>query len=106
LAANDTAITTGYGAAVINRLGLYDIGPANGGDTVSTPNVVNAEFVAIRLKGLSGAAFNAINELIDGPTESLAIVRRQAGRFRCPGAAAPLDTDPCADAYYLATPIR
>jgi len=106
MAANDTAITTGFGAAVVNRLGLYDIGPANGGDTVSTPNAANAEFIAVRLKGLSGAAFNAINELVDGPTESTAIVRRHAGRFRCPGAAAPLDTDLCTDAYYLASPIR
>lgn len=106
LAANDTAITTGFGAAIVNRLALFDIGPANGGDSVSTPNAANAEFIAVRLKGLSGAAFNAINELIDGPTESSAIVRRQAGRFRCPGAAAPLDTDLCLDAYYLASPSR
>jgi len=106
LAANDTAATTGFGIPIINRLGLYDIGLANGGDTVSTPNAANAEFIAVRLHGLSGAAFNAINELIDGATESTALVRRQVGRFRCPGAAAPLDTDPCTDAYFLASPIR
>ena len=106
LAANDTAITTGFGAAIVNRLGLYDIGLANGGDTVATPNAANAEFIAIRLKGLSGAAFNAVNELIDGPTESTPIARRHFGRFRCPGAAAPLDTDLCVDAYYLASPSR
>ena len=106
MASNDTAITTGFGAAVINRLGLFDTGIANGGDTVATPNAANAEFIAVRLKGLSGAAFNAINELIDGPLEVTPIVRRHAGRFRCPGAAAPLDTDPCVDAYYLATPSR
>lgn len=106
MASNDTAIVTGFGAAVVNRLGLFDINIVNGGDTVSTPNVVNAEFIAIRLKGLSGAAFNAINEMIDGPLEATAILRRQAGRFRCPGAAAPLDTDPCLDAYYLASPVR
>jgi prepilin-type N-terminal cleavage/methylation domain-containing protein len=106
MAANDTAITTGFGAAILNRLGLFDIGLANGGDTVATTNVVNAEFIAVRLKGLSGAAFNSINALIDGPTEATATVRRHVGRFRCPGAAAPLDADPCADAYYLASPIR
>jgi prepilin-type N-terminal cleavage/methylation domain-containing protein len=106
MASNDTAVVTGFGAAVVNRLGLFDINVVNGGDTVSTPNAVNAEFVAIRLKGLSGAAFNAINELIDGPLESTAILRRHAGRFRCPGAAAPLDTDLCTDAYYLASPVR
>lgn len=106
LASNDTAVTTGFGAAIVNRFALFDIGLANGGDSVSTSNASNAEFLAVRLKGLSGAAFNAINELIDGPTESTAMVRRQAGRFRCPGAAAPLDTDICVDAYYLASPSR
>ena len=104
-AANDTAVTTGYGAAILNRLGLFDIDIANGGDTVATPNVANSEFVAIRVKGLSGAAFNAINELIDGPGEANATTRRHTGRFRCPGAG-PTDPAPCADAYFLASPTR
>jgi prepilin-type N-terminal cleavage/methylation domain-containing protein len=106
MASNDTAIVTGFSAALINRLGLFDIGVANGGDTVPTNNANNAEFIAVRLKGLSGAAFNAINELIDGPTEATPVNRRHLGRFRCPGTAAPLDTDACTDAYYLASPIR
>jgi prepilin-type N-terminal cleavage/methylation domain-containing protein len=106
MAANDTAITTGFDAAILNRLGLYDIGLANGGDTVATSNVANAEFIAVRLKGLSGAAFNSINALIDGPTEATATVRRHVGRFRCPGTAVPLDADPCTEAYYFASPIR
>jgi hypothetical protein len=85
---------------------LFDVDAATaGGDTVPTNNAALAEFVAIHVKGLSGAAFNAINLLIDGPTEALAATRRQTGRFRCPGAA-PLDTDPCTNAYYLATPLR
>jgi prepilin-type N-terminal cleavage/methylation domain-containing protein len=102
---NDTVVTTGFGAVILNRLGLYDIGLANGGDTVSTPNAINAEFIVIRIKGLSGAAFNAVNGLLDGPTESTAALRRQIGRFRCPSAA-PADTDPCVDAYYLVSSLR
>jgi prepilin-type N-terminal cleavage/methylation domain-containing protein len=102
---NDTVVTTGFGAVILNRLGLYDVGLANGGDTVSTPNAATAEFIAIRIKGLSGAAFNAVNQLLDGPTESTAALRRQIGRFRCPSAA-PADTDPCVDAYYLVSSFR
>src|SRR5437867_5806500 len=98
-------ITTGFGAAIPNRLQLYDIDVANGGDTLATPGN-GAEFIAVRVLGLSGAAFNAINALIDGPTEATALQQRHLGRFRCPRAAAPLATDPCPDAYFLAVPKR
>ena len=104
-ASNDTVLTTGFGGVILNRLGLFDTGVANGGDTVTTPSVANAEFIAVRVNGLTGAAFNAINLLIDGAQESTAASRRQNGRLRCPGAA-PLDTDACVSAYYLAVSVR
>ena len=105
LAQKDTAVTTGFGAAILNRLPLFDVDIAAGGDSVATSSAASAEFVAIHIKGLSGSAFNAINLLIDGPTEATAATRRQSGRLRCPGAA-PLDTDPCTNAYYLAAALR
>lgn len=98
-------VTTGFGGAIPNRLQLYDIDVANGGDTLATPGI-GAEFIAVRVLGLSGPAFNAINSLIDGTTETTALQRRHFGRFRCPRVAAPLDTDVCTDAYYLAAPKR
>ena len=101
LAANDTAITTGYGAPILNRLKLYDADVAN--DTIASPGT-GAEFIAARILNLSGAAFNAVNLLIDGPTEATAATRRANGRFRCP--AAGTDTDPCPNAYFLLDPIR
>ena len=104
-ASNDTVVTTGFGGVILNRLGLFDVDVANGGDTVTTPNVANAEFLVIRINGLTGAAFNAVNLLIDGAQESTAALRRQNGRLRCPGAA-PLDTDACASAYYFAVSVR
>jgi len=108
-AANDTVITTGYGAAILNRLGLYDLelNAATGGDTVATGSPASdAEFISVRIKGLSGAAFNAINLLIDGPGEASAADRRFKGRFRCPRAAAPAQTDACVEANFLVVPTR
>jgi prepilin-type N-terminal cleavage/methylation domain-containing protein len=103
--ATSVVITTGFGGMIVNRLQLYDINLANGGDTVATPGA-SAQSIAIRVLGLSGPAFNAINALLDGPTETNAIQRRHMGRFRCPGTASPLDTDVCPNAYYLAVPKR
>ena len=104
--ARETAvITTGFGAAIHNRLPLFDADVAAGGDTVDTSPGTAADFLSVRIMGLSGAAFNSINLLIDGSSENTAALRRQQGRLRCPGAG-PADTDPCAVAYYLATPYR
>ena len=103
--ANDAvALTTGFGATIPNRLSAYDIAATNGGD--STLVVADAEFLAIRVKGLSAAAFNAINELIDGPSENTTALRRHEGRFRCPGNGTPLDTACNRGAFFLAVPIR
>jgi prepilin-type N-terminal cleavage/methylation domain-containing protein len=106
-ARNAQIITTGFDATINNRLPLYDIDVGTtGGDTVPTSTSVNGDYVSVLISGLSGAAFNAINELIDGPAESTPVLRRHTGRFRCPGAAAPLNTDPCTAAYYLSSPLR
>jgi prepilin-type N-terminal cleavage/methylation domain-containing protein len=109
-AANLVVITTGFGGTVTNRLSLFDLaGSAFGGDTVTTANVANAEFVAVRIGGLSAAAFNAINALVDGPSEVTVAQRRLAGKFRCPGEDAPgaaADTACTRGAFYLASPIR
>jgi len=105
VSATSIVLTTGFSGTIPNRLQLYDIDLANGGDTLATPGN-GAEFIAVRVLGLSGAAFNAINALIDGPTEATPLQQRHLGRFRCPRAAAPLATDPCPDAYYLAVPKR
>jgi prepilin-type N-terminal cleavage/methylation domain-containing protein len=98
----DTAITTGFGAPILNRLQPFDADVAN--DTVTIANIAAADFIAARLLNLSGSAFNAINLLIDGPTEASAATRRANGRFRCP--AGGTDTQVCASAFYLLDPIR
>jgi hypothetical protein len=98
-------INTGFDATIQNRLPLFDADIANGGDTVNTAGAASADFVSVRLAGLSGSAFNAINELIDGPGENTPTLRRHAGKFRCPGAG-PTDAAPCAAAFYLSSPLR
>ena len=105
--AADTAavVVTGFGATILNRLPLFDVDAANGGDSVNTAHVANAEFVSVLVKGLAGSAFNAINLLVDGSGEATAATRRQQGRFRCPGAV-PVDTDSCVSAFYLAVSVR
>jgi hypothetical protein len=109
-AANAIVMTTAFGATISNRLSLFDLaGSAFGGDTVTTANVANAEFIAVRIQGLSAAAFNAINQAIDGPSEVSVAQRRLGGRFRCPGEDAPgaaADTACTRGAFYLASPIR
>lgn len=106
LGQTDTAVVTGFGARIMNRLNNYDLtgGAFVGGDTVALGDPA-ADFVVVRLVGMSGAAFNAANLLLDGPTEDDATKRRSAGRFRCP-AAAYVDNAPCANAYFLAVPTR
>ena len=102
----DTAAVTGYNARILNRVNNYDVTAAAfvGGDTVALGDV-NADFIAVRIVGLSGSAFNAANLLIDGPTESDATTRRSSGRWRCP-AAVYTDNAPCLNAYFLAVPTR
>jgi prepilin-type N-terminal cleavage/methylation domain-containing protein len=102
----DTVAVTGFNARVINRVNTYDLTAAAfvGGDTVPLGDPT-ADFIAVRIVGLSGAAFNAANQLIDGPMEADATTRRSSGRFRCP-AAAYVDNAPCANAYFLAVPTR
>jgi prepilin-type N-terminal cleavage/methylation domain-containing protein len=104
-----TATTTGFGAAIINHTPLYDLqgGTSAAGDTLPDASATSlAEFVAVRITGLSGAAFNAVNLLIDGPTEDDVTKRRTLGRFRCPQAAYPDNNAACANAYYLSVPTR
>ena len=104
---NAQVITSGYGVTFNNRLPLFDIDAnATGGDTTDTSPTTAADFVSVLITGLSGSAFNTVNELIDGPSENTAILRRHNGRLRCPGNATPNDTDACTAAYFLATPIR
>jgi hypothetical protein len=102
----DPVITSGFGANLRNRLPIFDINLANGGDSIPTSAAATGEFVTVLITGLSGAAFNTVNEVIDGPAENTAILRRHQGRLRCPGTAAPTDADACAAAYFLASPIR
>lgn len=100
-------ITTGYGATIRNRLPAFDVGGTSvGGDTVDATSA-NGDFVAVMIEGLSGAAFNTINELIDGPAESSVAQRRGEGRLRCPYTGGPpAQTDACTAAFFLASPIR
>lgn len=96
--------STGFGGSILNRLFHFDADVANGGDTTVT--VAGSEFLAIRIKGLSAAGFNAINALVDGPSETSTTLRRHSGRFRCPGNAAPADTACNRGAVYLAVATR
>lgn len=114
--AYDTVATTGFSARIINRLALFDEQAATltGGDSVPAGGASAADFVAVRIPDMSGAAFSAVNSLIDGPSEDAAteavevVKRRTLGRFRCPytGAAPTLNSAPCANAYYLAVSTR
>ena len=105
----DTATVTGFGARILNRLHPFDEQAAtmtNGGDTVAL-SASGAEYIAVRLAGLSADAFNSINSLIDGPTELTTVRKRDSGRFRCPfSGAAPADDAVCPNAYFLAVPAR
>jgi prepilin-type N-terminal cleavage/methylation domain-containing protein len=111
LGRNAVVITTGFGGTVNNRLPLFDVDVANpvGGDTVSTANSANGDFVSVLILGLSGAAFKSLNEQIDGPTESTVLLRRNSGKLRCPYASGSPPADDavaCPAAYYLASPLR
>jgi len=101
----DTVINTGFSGAIPNHLELFNSAGTNGGTVELTANSANADYLAVQVLGLSGAAFNAINLLIDGASEKNATQRRQSGRFRCPGAS-PTDGAACAAAFYLASPLR
>lgn len=102
---SDTVTLTGFGGRIINRLPLYDTDVslnAGAGDTVATSSAANADFVSVRIVGLSGAQFNSLNLLIDGPAENTTTLRRTLGAVRCPAATYTDDLAACANAYYLA----
>ncbi|HJQ20335.1 MAG TPA: type II secretion system protein [Gemmatimonadaceae bacterium] len=116
--AADTVTSTGYNARIVNRLAVFDegggAGGLTGGDSVAAGNASQGDFIAVRIPNLSGAAFSAVNSLIDGPSEDDAVEavevvkRRTLGRFRCPysGAAPATNNAPCPNAYYLAVSAR
>ena len=110
--ANDpdlVVLETGFGGIITNKLSLYDVGATFGGDTVAIAAANTAEFIAIRIGGLSASAFNTLNDMIDGAGESTVELKRHSGRFRCPREAATTaaaDTACTGGAFYLATPIR
>jgi prepilin-type N-terminal cleavage/methylation domain-containing protein len=102
----DTVQITGFSGRIINRLPLYNTdNTLNGGagDTVATSSAANAEFVSVRIVSLSGAQFNSLNLLIDGPAENTTALRRSAGSLRCPQATYTDDALACANAYFLAS---
>jgi len=104
-AGNVVVVTTGFGAQILNRLARYDIQAATaGGDTVVSASPA-ADFIAVLVKGLSAPAFNSVNNLIDGPSETTDALRRHSGRFRCPGAFVT-GQEACVSAFYLLAPIR
>ena len=103
---NVTIITTGFAATIPNHFALYDVdGATPGGDSLAVASVASADFLAIKLLGLSATAYNAVNLLLDGPTESSAALRRQTGRLRCPYGTQD-DVTACPVAFYLAQPKR
>jgi prepilin-type N-terminal cleavage/methylation domain-containing protein len=107
IAQTDTAATTGFSGKIINRFNLFDIALATAGDTVPDASATStADFLAVRLTQLSGAAFNAINLLIDGASEDDVTERRTLGKFRCPQATYPDNNAACVSAYFLASPTR
>lgn len=105
--AASTPLTTGYGATIRNHFAPFNADAANGGAEVANvvTNGADVDFVAVVVGGLSGAAFEAVNLLIDGAAENTATLKRNSGRFRCPDAT-PTDLEACATAFYLAVPIR
>jgi prepilin-type N-terminal cleavage/methylation domain-containing protein len=101
----DTVALTGFEGRVINRLPLYDTNPlvmAGAGDTVATSAAASAKFIAVRIVGLSGAQFNALNLQVDGSVENTATLRRTLGVLRCPAATYVDNNAACANAYFLA----
>lgn len=100
-------LTTGFGGEIENKLPLFDVDvtPATTGGAITVTNAA-ADFLAVKINGLSGPAFNAINELIDGPTETTATSRRLTGRFRC-AEAVTTDAAACASgAIFLAAAVN
>jgi type II secretory pathway pseudopilin PulG len=106
-ASGDAVITTGYGATIRNHFAPFNTDATNGGAEVANvaTNGADVDFVAIVVAGLSGAAFETVNELIDGATENTPALKRNSGRFRCPDAT-PTALEACATAFYLAVPIN
>ncbi|MEX2179706.1 MAG: type II secretion system protein [Gemmatimonadaceae bacterium] len=107
----DAAIVTGFGGTIVNRTPLFDLTEAGeftvSGDTLyDVSPTTDASFVAVRITGLSGVAFNAVNLLLDGPNEDDVTERRTLGRLRCPQVAYADNDASCANAYYLAVPTR
>jgi general secretion pathway protein G len=115
-AVGDTVLLTGFDARILNEFARFDADDVDpvGGDSTNIAGVANADFLAIRVYGLSGAAFDALNETIDGPNELSVtaggtVSKRTTGRLRCPFAAGnepTADAAVCPLAYYLAVPIR
>lgn len=109
-APNAEVITTGFGAKLWNEFARFDVDASTlvGGDSTNIANANNADFVAVRIVGLSGAAFNALNLTVDGPNETSVVLRRSTGRLRCsyPSASVPANDAVCPMAFYLATPLR
>jgi prepilin-type N-terminal cleavage/methylation domain-containing protein len=109
-AATDVAITTGFGALIQNGfVPLKTTGTLtnNGGDVVGSAPFTTADFLAVKVTGLSLTAFNDVNTLLDGPTEDADNERQSLGRWTCPYAAAGSpNSGTCPVAYFLAAPFR
>ena len=106
--ASATVLTTGFGATVQNQFYRYDVDDvatvATGGTIRTMGDIAFAEYLAVRLDGLSNTQFAAINDLVDGSSENTDDLRRWQGRLRCPGTyAAGAD---CGAAYFLLVSIR
>jgi prepilin-type N-terminal cleavage/methylation domain-containing protein len=98
---NADVLTTGFGVPINNSLRAYDIDAADGGATVAHGNTA-ADFVAIQIDDLNTTAFRAVNEILDGASETTDADRAKKGRFRCPAATYASGIS----CYYLATPIK
>ena len=110
-----TATSTGFGAAILNGLIPFQTSGTTtltGGDDISggTAPFAAADYLAVKITGLTIPAFNAINTLIDGPNEAVGAQpdeqRQSLGRLRCPYTGTTENTTTCPAAYFLASPFR
>lgn len=103
---NDAAvISTGFGAKILNNMVLF-ADSTLGGVIVNpdAPGLAAADFVAVRITGLSFDAFVTVNEAIDGTSETTETGKKHSGRLRCPGTITAGAA--CATVYFLIDPIR
>jgi len=89
-------IISGYDATIDETIRLFDTGT---NDFVTSGSAALADFVALNVTGLDAAAYDRLNDLIDGDADASASSGFFSGKFRAISSSA-------GNAAYLAVPYR